>query len=245
MRLGILVFLGIATLCVCGSGQVLATEVILDEDFEDGVADGFEPVVGQFAISSGLRGSTQGYRATNAGHSVVRLPVNFRTGTISADFVIDHAVWGDFEIWFNASGVNESAAPGSYPVNGYAIGVNPSASDNPDAYLRRCVDEELTLLATRPNTISAGTTHSLGITRESTGDILIYLDDGLFFNVNDTTFFTGEVALRFFYRGTVDNITIVSDEEAVPVGALALLVTSLAMLGTGIVAVRERATTAE
>lgn len=77
--------------------QRVAAEVVLDEDFEDGVADGFVTVTGTFSIGAGLRGSIYGYN----GIGIVEVPVEFSVGTVSADFVINSAASGDFEIWFN------------------------------------------------------------------------------------------------------------------------------------------------
>ena len=127
--------------------------------------------------------------------------------SMSIDFRIDTASYGDFDIYFNAAGPYYSGNP--YLKNGYRIGVHPSGSDNPNGFICKYIDGVGVTLIEEPNIIQAGSNYTLRV--ERTSDLIkVFIDNNLFMQVSDDLYQSGDIVVRTWGSVWWDNFQIES-----------------------------------
>ncbi len=198
MRFIICVFLVVILICLCKT-KIVSGNVLYEEDFEDGIANGITIESGSYIISSGLN-STHGFKQPSCCNAVISLDkVQSDNVSISIDFLISGSNHGDFDTYLNVLSLNR-----------YEITNSPGGSDTPLAVIME--RPEGIELDSRLNTINAGEIHSLKINRYGS-NIDVYLDDNLYMQTSNANHHGGLIKFRSWDAVTIDNIKVTSLPE--------------------------------
>ncbi|NQS96835.1 MAG: T9SS type A sorting domain-containing protein [candidate division Zixibacteria bacterium] len=191
------------------SGQPPPPPPIWGDDFEDGNADGWTVVEGNWGIiSPGAGGSDYCYGTSNL--IAAAYPQEFTASffELEVDFFIDNESYGNFGVEFNYQDDD----------NNYMLDLADPDSDDPNARIYRYIDGVATIIAEIPNIIQVPDWHHLRLIRNSDCDIVVFLDDDPtpFIIVNDGELTCdSEVRFRFYAGGDIDNVELITQSSPV------------------------------
>ena len=176
----------------------------LFDDFEDGNADGWEVVEGNWGINSpGAAGSDYCYGTSSL--IAAAYPEEFTASffELEVDFWINCENTGNFDVEFNYQCAN----------NYYMLDLADPDSDDPNARIYRYINGVQTIIAEIPNIIQEPDWHHLRLIRNSDCDIVVFLDNDPtpFIIVNDGELTCdSEVRFRFYAGGDIDNVVLIT-----------------------------------
>lgn len=176
------------------------------ETFEDGAGD-WQSVIGAFATSAnaGPDGSTVLRTGIGSKENLLTHPAlaGVDAVRVEADFAIDNATTGDFNIYF-LTGTLEPRG------DSYEVGLYPTTGDNPPDEVAHIVNGTLTPLVQHAPVLDAISWHHVLALRRTDGSIHVELDGVSYMeSPADTTLappFT--VAFRIFNEGQIDNVNV-------------------------------------
>lgn len=182
-------------------------DVLLSEDFEDGVADGFATSAGRWEVVDDGTGNLV-YRGTFTGGSTSQLAV---AGSSSwTDYTVEATV-------SNASVDNGIALRGRHTNrdNAYFLAVR---TEDDELVLGRRAGGTSTTLDRFATPLDAGVSYRLKLGFEG-NQLTGYLDDVAVLSATDTTFFAGKIAVGGFSKSSfsLDDV-VVTDLRPVPEG---------------------------
>ena len=172
------------------------------DDFEDGNAEGWTVIEGEWrVISPGARGSQYCYGTGSL--IAAAYPREFSAGffELEVDFWIDNESIGNFGVEFNRRCAN----------NYYMLDLADPDSDDPHARIYRYLNGVETIIAQTPNIIQVPGWHHLKLVRNPENNILVFLDNypSPYMSVNDGELTVdSEVRFRFYAGGKIDNVDL-------------------------------------
>ena len=184
---------------------------ILHDDFEDGNADGWTVVEGNWGIHSpGAGGSNHCYGTSCP--IAETYPEEFTASffELEVDFWIDNENTGNFDVEFNYQCAN----------NHYMLDLADPDSDDPHARIYRYINGVETIIAETPNIVQQPAWHHLKLIRNTDYDIAVFLDNNPspFIIVNDGELtHNSEVRFRFYAGGDIDNVFLTTTPPPPPI----------------------------
>lgn len=177
---------------LCGT---LNANVLYEEDFSDGAADGITIDSGNYQVIDGV------FRQPSCCHAVFSLDgVPSDNISLELDFLISSPGHGDFDVYLNTVPFEDNL-----DYNRYQITNAPAGSDGPQSSILSIPGSAV--LDTTPNIINARQMHSLRINRYGS-NIDVFLNGDLFMQTSQATNHGGVIKFRSWDAVSVDNIKV-------------------------------------